>query len=107
MLLRAADVAGLAAFVASAQQHHDLSAVKSVVNTESRAEIYPQLGHSAAHGLGVAEIPSTHAGQPGIHRRLHSFVAERIEPFVKRDESVLKLQLLDFPLDHRGSVMYR
>jgi hypothetical protein len=32
---------------------------------------------------------------------------EGIEPLVKRDEAVLKLQLLDFPLNHWRTVNYR
>ena len=107
MLLRATDVAGLTAFVATAKQHHDLFAVQSIINPKSRTKIYPQLGHPAAHGFSVAKISGAHPGQPGIHRRLPFFVAEGIKPLVKQDESVLKLQLLDFPLDHRHSVIYR
>jgi hypothetical protein len=38
---------------------------------------------------------------------LHSSVTEGIEPLVKRDESVLKLQLLDLPLHDSRTVIYR
>jgi hypothetical protein len=34
-------------------------------------------------------------------------VTKGIEPLVKRDESVLKLQLPDFPFEHRKIVTYR
>jgi hypothetical protein len=34
-------------------------------------------------------------------------VAEGIEPLVKRDQFVLKLKLLDFPLNHWPTVIYR
>jgi hypothetical protein len=95
--LRAADVTLLAAFVAATQQNHDLSAVQSVINTESRAKTYPQLKHAAAHGFAIAEISGANSGQSGVHRRLHPQVAKGIKPFVKRDKPVLKLQLLDFP----------
>ena len=106
-LPRAADVACLAAFVAAAQQNNDLPSVKSVIYTESRAKGDSQLKHPAAHGFAIAKISGAHAGQAGIHRHLYSLVAKGIEPLVKRDESVLKLQLLDFPFEHWKTVIYR
>jgi hypothetical protein len=99
-LLRAADVACLAAFVAAAQQDDDLPSVKSVIHTESRAKGDSQFKHPAAYGFAIAEISGTHTGQTRIHSHLHSLVAKGIEPLVKRDESVLKLQLPDFPFNH-------
>ena len=105
--MRAADVACLAAFVAAAQQDDDLPTVKSVIHSESRTKDNSQLKHSAAHGFAIAEVSGTHAGETGIHRHLHSLVAKGIEPLVKRDESILKLQLPDFPLKHRKAVIYR
>jgi hypothetical protein len=98
--LRAADVARLAALVAAANQDDDFPSVQSVINAESRTETDPQFKHAATNGLAIAEIPGAHAGQSRIHRRLHPHVAQGIKPFIKRDESVLKLQLLDFPLNH-------
>src|SRR3989304_1819370 len=106
-LLRAANVARLAAFVAPAQQDHDLPAVQPVINTQAGAKRDSQLKHPAAHGFAVAEIAGSYAGQTGVPRRLHFLVAKGIKPLVKGDESVLKLQLLDFLLDHRTSVIYR
>jgi hypothetical protein len=106
-LLRAADVACLASFIAAAQQDDDLPSMKSVIHTESRAKGDSQLKHSAAHGFAIAKISGAHAGQAGIHRHLHSLVAKGIEPLVKRDESVLKLQLPDLPFEHRKVVIYR
>ena len=106
-LLRAADVACLAAFVAAAQQDDDLPSVKSVIHTQPRTKGNSQLKHTAAHGFAVAEVSGAHAGQTGIHRYLHSLVTKGIEPLVKRDESVLKLQLLDFPFEHWKTVTYR
>src|ERR1039457_6015177 len=98
--LSTADVARLAALVAAAQQYHDLPPVKSVVNAQLRTETDPQLKHAATDGFAIAKISRTHTGQTGIHRRLHPQIAEGVKPLVKRDESVLKLQLLDFPLKH-------
>jgi len=106
-LLRAADVACLAAFVAATQQDDDLPSVKSVIHSESRTKDNSQLKHPAAHGFAIAEISGAHPGQTGIHRHLHSLVTKGIEPPIKRDESVLKLQLLDFPFEHWKTVTYR
>jgi hypothetical protein len=106
-LLRAADVAFLAAFVAAAQQDDNLPAVKSVIHAESRAKGDSQLKHPATHGFAIAKISGARTGQTGIHRHLHSLVTKGIEPLVKRDESVLKLQLPDFPFEHRKIVTYR
>lgn len=86
---------------------NDPLAVQPVIDAKARPQINPQFKHAAAHGFEIAKISGAHAGQSGIHRRLPFFVAEGIEPLVKRDKSVLKLQLLDFPLDHRRSVIYR
>jgi len=81
--------------------------VQPVLDAEARPQFNPQFKHAAAHGFEIAEISGAHTRETGIHRRLPFFVAEGIELLVKRDESVLKLQLLDFPLDHRRSVTYR
>ena len=105
--LCAADVPGLAAFVATAKQDHDLPSVQSVINPQAGAERDAQLRNSATDRLAVAEIPGANPNQPRIHRRLHSLVAKGFEPLVKRDESALKLQLLYFPLDHWNLVIYR
>ena len=67
---------------------HDLPPAKSVIHTESRAKGDSQLKHSATHGFAIAEIFGAHPGQASVHRHLHSLVAKRIEPLVKRDESV-------------------
>ena len=93
--------------VAAAQEDHDLSTMLSVIDAETGAETDSQLKDAAAHGFGVAEVSGAHAGQTSIHRRLHFWLAEGIEPLVKRDQSVLKFQLPDLPLDHRRSVIYR
>src|SRR5438445_3579159 len=68
------------------------------VEAEGRKTNYRKTFTPPPHGLAIAEIPGAHPCPAGIHRRLHFSVAEGIEPFVKRDESILKLQLLDFPL---------
>jgi hypothetical protein len=105
-LLRAADVARLAALVTAAQQDDYLPAVKSVINAQARINHDSQFEHSGAHRLAIAEISCADTGQAGIHRRLHSLVPQGIEPYVKRNQPVLKLQLLNFPFDHLN-VIYR
>ena len=59
---------------------------KSIINAESRPKRDPQFKHTAAHGFAIAEISGAHAGQAGVHRRLHSFVPKGIKPFVKRNQ---------------------
>jgi hypothetical protein len=46
-LLRALDVARLTAFVAAAQQHHDLFSVQPVINAQARTEGDPQFKYPA------------------------------------------------------------
>jgi hypothetical protein len=81
--------------------------MKSVIHTEPRAKGDSQLKHPATHGFAIAEISGAHTGQTGVHRHLHSLVTKGIEPLVKRDGSVLKLRLPDFPFEHRKTVTYR
>lgn len=100
-LLRTADIAGLTALVATTHQHHDLFAVSAVIDPEAGTKIDPQLKDAAADRLVIAKVSGAHAGQPRIHRRLHFLIAQGIEPLVKRDESVRKFQLLDFPRNYR------
>ena len=98
--MRAADVAWLAAFISTANQNHDLPAVQSVINSQAGSEGDPQFKHTITDGFTVVKISGPHTRQTRVHRRLHPLVAEGIKPFVKRNQPVLKLQLLDFPLDH-------
>ncbi len=102
-----ADVAPLGAFVTATQQNHDLLALQPVINTVARPQRDAQFKHPTAHGFAIAEIPGAYPCQADIHCRLHFSVMEGIEPLVKRDEAVLKLQLLDFPLNHWWTVIYR
>ena len=106
-LLRTADVARLAAFVTAADKNHDLPTLQSVIDAQAGTEGDAQLEHPTTHRFAVAEISGAHPGQSGIDRRLHFPIAKGIKPLVKRDESILKLQLLDVLLQHRRSVFYR
>lgn len=99
-LLCPADVAPLAVFVAATEENDDFLTVQSIINAKSRPKRNSQFKHAAAHGFAIAEISGAHAGQTRIHRCLYSQVAKGIKPLVKRDESILKLQLLDFLLKH-------
>src|SRR2546422_9038877 len=65
-LLRAADVARLAAFVAATQQDHDLPSVQSVINAQTGTESDAQLRHAAAHRLAIAEIPGANPDKTRI-----------------------------------------
>ena len=53
-----------------------------------------------------ARTRANRASTAACIRRLHPPVAKGIKPFVKRNRSVLKLQLLDFR-SIIGSVIYR
>jgi len=99
-LLRAADVAPLAVFVPATEENDDFLTLHSIINAKSRTKRNAQFKYATARGFAIAEISGAHAGQTRIHRCLHSQIAKGIKPLVKRDESILKLQLLDFLFDH-------
>src|SRR5665213_1903424 len=99
-LLRATYVTLLTAFVTAANQHYDLPALQPIIDTESGTKCDSQLIHAATHEFAIAEVSSAHTRQTGVHRRLHPQIAKGIKPLVKRDESILKFQLLDFLLKH-------
>jgi hypothetical protein len=98
------NVARLGALTAAAEQNHNLPLVKTVIDAKAGSQREPQFVDTATDGLAITEISRSYAGQSGIHRRLHFSIAKGIKPLVKRDESVLKLQLLDFPLKHRHTL---
>lgn len=97
----------LAALLAVAQQDDHSPAAKSATHAEFRAKGDSQLKNPGAHGFAIAEISDARAGQTGIRRHLHSLVVKGIESPVKRDESVRKLQLPDFPFKRRKVVTSR
>jgi len=99
-LLRAANVARLAAFIAATQQDHNLTALKSVIDPQARTKRNSHLKHPTAHRLAIAEVSSAHPSQTGVRRRAHFLVGKGIKPPIKQDKSVLKFQLLDYLLDY-------
>ena len=75
--LGAGDVAGLARFVAGAEEDDERPSLPPKIDAVAGAIVNPELVHAVAHSLGVAEVAEAKTGDAGMNPGTCSYVSQR------------------------------